>query len=80
MRGKKGTSDLVLKIMVGETISELQLVIDLNVSEYEFAHKIYELTRSKFHSTLSMVKHMNEELSGEFAAYINKLIKANEKH
>jgi hypothetical protein len=40
-RLRKGTSDLVLKILFGNVIAEMQLVIDLSASDYAFAHKLY---------------------------------------
>ena len=42
-RLRMGTSDLVLKILFRDVIAEMQLVIDLNASDYAFAHKLYEL-------------------------------------
>ncbi len=42
-RLRMGTSDLVLKILFGNVIAEMQLVIDLSASDYAFAHKLYEL-------------------------------------
>ena len=77
LRGKTGTSDIVLKILVGDTLTELQLVIDLNVSAYEFAHKIYELMRSKFFTTLSTLQHANQQLTNEYINYIQALVKNN---
>ena len=40
-RLNKENSDLVMKILFGNTIAELQLVKDLNTAEYEFSHKLY---------------------------------------
>ena len=40
-RLSKGNSDLVMKILFGSTIAELQLAKDLNTAEYEFSHKLY---------------------------------------
>lgn len=57
---KKGTSDLVMKILVGNIIAELQLVIDLDSAEYEFNHKLYELKRSKFFSPLTQLAVLSE--------------------
>jgi len=37
----KATSDLTLKLLFGNVIAELQLVINLKAAEYEFSHKIY---------------------------------------
>jgi hypothetical protein len=58
-RLRKGTSDLVLKILFGKVVAELQLVINLNAAEYQFNHKIYELLRSKFFSPLAQLIHFN---------------------
>lgn len=77
LRGKTGTSDVVLKILVGRTVAELQLVIDLNIASYEFSHKIYEITRSKFYTPLTMLKVMNEQLSLDYFAELARVIAIN---
>ena len=49
-------SDITLKIALHERIiAELQLTIQKNVSTYAFAHKIYELQRSKAFSKIKTV-------------------------
>ncbi len=40
-RLRMGTSDLVMKILFGNVIAEMQLVIDLSASDYAFSHKLY---------------------------------------
>lgn len=40
-RLRMGTSDLVLKILFGNIIAQMQLVINLSASDYSFAHKLY---------------------------------------
>ena len=60
LHGEVKTSDIVLKILIKKTIAELQLPIDFDVAENEFAHKIYEITRSKFFSPFTMLKIINE--------------------
>ncbi len=73
-----GTSDLVLKILIDQSVAELQLVIDSdNIAAYEFSHKIYELVRSPFFSPLTMLKRFNEEISEDFFPEMNETIKIN---
>lgn len=62
-RPRKGTSDLVLKILFGDVIAEMQLMIDLSASDYAFAHKLYELQRSQFFTPLTQLFIMNESIS-----------------
>ena len=74
-RLRMGTSDLVLKILFGNVIAEMQLVIDLSASDYAFAHKLYELQRSQFFTPLTQLFIMNESLSNSYfteaKAYLN---------
>ena len=56
----------MLKILIGQTVAEMQLVIDLNVASYEFSHKIFELVRSKFFTPLTTLQYFNDELSNDF--------------
>ncbi len=80
-RLRKGTSDLVLKILFGDVIAEMQLVIDLNASDYAFAHKLYELQRSQFFTPLTQLYIMNESMSNSYfieaKAYIDEHTKSN---
>ena len=62
-RLRMGTSDLVLKILFGNAIAEMQLVIDLSASDYAFAHKLYVLKRSQFFTPLTQLYIMNENIS-----------------
>ena len=68
-----------MKILFGNTITELQLVIDLNLASYEFSHKIYELMRSKFFSPLTMLKRFNEQLTEDLLDEYCIVIKQNAK-
>ncbi len=61
LESDKGTSDLVLKILIGGSVAELQLAFNSdNLAAYEFSHKIYELLRSPFFSPLTMLKRFNQ--------------------
>jgi hypothetical protein len=62
----KSNSDLVMKILFGNTIAELQLVKDLNTAQYEFSHKLYELQRSKFFTPLTQLYILNEDISKDY--------------
>lgn len=68
-----------MKILFGNTITELQLVIDLNLTSYEFSHKIYELMRSKFFSPITMLKRFNEQLTEDLLDEYYIVIKENVK-
>jgi hypothetical protein len=49
-------SDVTLKIVISNKIvAELQLTIQNNAATYNFAHKIYELQRTKLFSKLKIV-------------------------
>ncbi len=72
-----GTSDLVLKILFGNVIAEMQLVINLNASDYSFAHKLYELQRSKFFSPLTQLTILNEDLSRSYFIEAKSFIEGN---
>lgn len=76
-RLKKTTSDLVLKILFGNTIAELQLAINLTASEYEFEHGLYELKRSKFYTPLTKLFILNEDLSNDYFGELQNIIDAN---
>ena len=76
-RLKMGTSDLVLKILFGNVIAEMQLVIDLSASDYAFAHKLYELQRSQFFTPLTQLSIMNENLSNSYFTEAKAYIDGN---
>lgn len=58
-----GTSDLVLRIRIGNTVAEFQMAINMSAAEYEFNHLIYELNRTKFFSQLTQLYILNEKLT-----------------
>lgn len=76
-RLKKGTSDLVLKILFGSIVAEMQLVINLSASDYAFAHKLYELQRSKFFSPLTQLSIMNEAMCNSYFVEAKAYIEGN---
>ena len=63
LRGKTNTSDLVLKVLVGKVVAELQLAYYHSTAVYEFNHKLYELRRSKFFSPLTTLHRLNAATS-----------------
>ncbi len=65
-RLKKDTSDLVIKIIIGNVVAEFQLVKEANIADYDFNHKIYELKRSKFFTPLTQLMILNEDLSKDY--------------
>ncbi|CAM5998959.1 unnamed protein product [Sphagnum balticum] len=58
--GKPNTSDLVLKIQLDNVVIELQLALKFDEAQNNFAHKLYEIGRSKFFSSMTMLKSINE--------------------
>jgi hypothetical protein len=76
-RLNKPTSDLVLKILFGNTIAELQMAINLSAAENEFNHKIYELKRTKFFTPLTQLSIFNEDLSVDYLTEVAEVIQAN---
>ena len=57
----------------------MQLVIDLSMSDYTFAHKLYELQRSEFFSPLAQLSIMNDNMSNSYFAQAKAYIDANTK-
>ena len=58
-------SDISLKIALNEEIvAELQLTLQTNAAAYNFAHKIYEFSRSKIFSKVKVVHNYSEEFTG----------------
>ena len=76
-RLQKQNSDLVLKLLYGNVIAELQLVIDLESAEYEFAHKLYELVRSKFFTQLAQLTVLSDKLTEEYCREAGEVIRVN---
>ena len=64
-------SDITLKIALHQRIiAELQLTLQKNVATYAFAHKIYELQRSKAFSKIKKVFNYYEEYKKEFSELV----------
>ena len=60
-------SDVTLKIVISNRIvAELQLTIQTNAAAYNFAHKIYELQRTKVFSKLKIIHNYFEESNEDF--------------
>lgn len=58
---------MTLKIVINEQIvSELQLTVQANAASYNFAHKVYELERTKVFSKLKISHNYFEEFQGDF--------------
>ena len=66
LTGKTNTSDLVMKILLGNTVAELQLAYLNNAAAYEFSHKLYELQRSKFFSPLTTLHRLHQKMGSEY--------------
>ena len=72
---KQPISDVTLKIALNEEIvSELQLTIQANAAAYNFAHKVYELARTKVFSKVKISHNYFEEFAGEFKVQASKIL------
>lgn len=59
-------SDITIKILIDQKIvAELQLTLQTNFASYNFAHKIYEFTRSKLFSKIKIIHNYFEEYQKE---------------
>jgi hypothetical protein len=66
-------SDVTLKIAIKEEIvAELQLTIQNNMAAYNFAHKIYELHRTKVFSKVKISHNYFEEYQKEFRELVKQ--------
>ena len=68
-------SDVTLKIAINEEIvSELQLTLQTNFAAYNFAHKVYELARSKVFSKIKITHNYFEEFRKDFVDMVQRSI------
>ena len=71
-------SDVTLKIIINQQIvAELQLTIQTNAAAYNFAHKIYQLERTKVFSKLKIVHNYFEESNDDFNQLAGKALQLN---
>lgn len=75
---KTNTTDIVLKIKIGETITEFQLALKFNYIQNMFSHKIYEIMRS-FYESVNLLQIYNQTLSKNFVEETNKIFDYNNK-
>ena len=62
-----------MKIALNEEIvAELQLTLQTNAAAYNFAHKVYELSRSKIFSKIKVVHNYSEDFMGEFMEMVER--------
>ncbi len=55
-------------------VAELQLTIQTNAATYNFAHKIYELQRTKVFSKIKIIHNYFEESRNDFAQLASKAL------
>ena len=67
----------MLKILLGNTVAELQLAYLNNAAAYEFSHKLYELQRSKFFSPLTTLFRFTHKMSSESFSELKEMIAQN---
>ena len=68
-------SDVTLKIAINEEIvAELQLTLQTNFAAYNFAHKVYELARSKVFSKVKITFNYYEEFQKDFVELVQRSI------
>ena len=69
-------SDVTLKILLdNKIVAELQLTIQTNAATYNFAHKIYELQRTKVFSKIKIIHNYYEESKNDFNQLAIKALK-----
>jgi hypothetical protein len=72
---KMPISDVTLKIVINnQIVAELQLTIQTNAATYSFAHKIYELQRTKVFSKLKIIHNYFEESDDDFNQLASKAL------
>ena len=68
-------SDVTLKIVINDKIvAQLQLTIQTNAATYSFAHKIYELQRTKVFSKLKIIHNYFQESNNDFSQLATKAL------
>ena len=68
-------SDVTLNIAINEEIvAELQLTLQTNFAAYNFAHKVYELARSKIFSKIKITHNYYEEYRRDFEDLVKRYI------
>jgi hypothetical protein len=55
-------------------VAELQLTIQTNAATYNFAHKIYELQRTKVFSKIKIIHNYFEESKSDFSQLASKAL------
>jgi len=70
--GHNRASDIVLHLLIGKTVAEVQLSIDFNSSDAEFADHIEQMISPKTFSPLTTLKTMNEDLKNEFLKEVSQ--------
>ena len=69
-------SDVTLKIVISNKIvAQLQLTVQTNAAAYHFAHKIYELQRTKVFSKLKIIHNYFQESNDDFSQFASKALK-----
>ena len=73
-------SDVTLKIVLNnQIVAELQLTVQTNAATYNFAHKVYELARTKVFSKVKITHNYFEEFKQDFMELIKTAISLLEK-
>jgi len=78
--GHNRASDIVLHLLIGKTVAEVQLSIDFNSSDAEFADHIEQMISPKTFSPLTTLKTMNEDLKNEFLKEVSQCFAVNNAH
>ena len=64
-----------MKIALNEEIvAELQLTLQTNLAAYNFAHKIYEFSRSEIFSKVKIIYNYYEEYKNKFNELIKRIL------
>jgi hypothetical protein len=71
------SSDLVLKILFKDVITEMVLIRDLKDNEEKFKQQIEKLQKPKFFSSVTQLFIVNEEISSKYLPEVKTVIRAN---
>jgi len=78
-RLSKITTDLVLKIRMGDLVCEFQLALKFNQAENEIHHKMYEVERSKVFTPVTMLFSWHQGLANDFFKSVESVLSERKK-
>lgn len=73
-RLREPSGDLIISVLVGETVGEVRLAVDFQYSAYDFNHRIRQLARSQFFSPLTTLRLANDKLNRDYLPELASLL------